>query len=124
MMMGRDTGKPGVAGGPAPHIPVLARRAIDALAPKDGGIYIDGTFGAGGHSRAILAAGDTRVIGLDRDQRALALGADMVEHAGGRLTLVETDFSEKASGNASDRQQFELRPAAYKSFSQRRTEVP
>jgi len=76
---------------------VLARQVIEALAPKDGGIYIDGTFGAGGHSRSILAAADATVIGLDRDQRALALGAGMVEQAAGRLTLVETDFSELAT---------------------------
>lgn len=94
MTVGRDSGQPAVAGGLAPHIPVLARQAIDYLHPTDGGIYIDGTFGAGGHTRAILAAAATRVIGLDRDQTAIALGASLVDQSGGRLTLVEANFSE------------------------------
>src|SRR5947209_6464954 len=57
-----------VAGGPARHVPVLARPALEFLNIRDGGVYIDGTFGAGGYSRAILAAANTEVIGLDRDQ--------------------------------------------------------
>jgi 16S rRNA (cytosine1402-N4)-methyltransferase len=82
-----------VAGGSAPHIPVLDRPALEYLNVRDGGIYIDGTFGAGGYSRAILAAADCRVIGIDRDPDALALGADLVAQVNGRLTLVEHRFS-------------------------------
>jgi 16S rRNA (cytosine1402-N4)-methyltransferase len=82
-----------VAGGPALHIPVLGAPALQYLDVHDGGVYIDGTFGAGGYSRAILAAADCRVIGIDRDQTAIALGADLVEQAQGRLTLVEDRFS-------------------------------
>jgi 16S rRNA (cytosine1402-N4)-methyltransferase len=82
-----------VAGGPALHIPVLGRPAVDFLNIRDGGIYIDGTFGAGGYTRAMLAAAKCKVIGIDRDQSAIALGADMVEQAGGRLSLVEDCFS-------------------------------
>jgi 16S rRNA (cytosine1402-N4)-methyltransferase len=82
-----------VAGGPALHIPVLGRPAVDFLKVCDGGVYIDGTFGAGGYTRAILEAADCKVIGIDRDQRAIALGADLVEQARGRLTLVEDRFS-------------------------------
>src|SRR6187401_2642620 len=82
-----------VAGGPALHIPVLGRHAVGYLKPRDGGVYIDGTFGAGGYTRAILAAADCKVIGIDRDQTAIALGADLVEQAGGRLTLIEDRFS-------------------------------
>jgi 16S rRNA (cytosine1402-N4)-methyltransferase len=82
-----------VAGGPALHIPVLGAPALEYLNVRDGGIYIDGTFGAGGYSRAILAAADCKVIGIDRDRTAIALGADLVEQAGGRLTLVEDRFS-------------------------------
>jgi 16S rRNA (cytosine1402-N4)-methyltransferase len=55
-----------------PHIPVLAREAVDALHPHDGGIYVDATFGAGGYSRMILATSGTRVIGIDRDRTAVA----------------------------------------------------
>lgn len=94
MTGGRDSGKPAVAGGSALHIPVLARQVIAQLDPKDGGIYIDATFGAGGHSRAILEAAATNVIGIDRDQTAVALGAGLVESAAGRLTLVEAKFSQ------------------------------
>lgn len=82
-----------VAGGLALHIPVLGRSVVELLQPRDGGIYIDGTFGAGGYTRAILAAAHSTVLGIDRDQTAIALGADLVEQAKGRLTLVEDRFS-------------------------------
>jgi len=82
-----------VAGGPALHIPVLAARAVEFLEVRAGGIYIDATFGAGGYTRAIFAAAGCRVIGIDRDQRAIALGAALVEAARGRLTLIEDRFS-------------------------------
>ena len=79
---------------PAPrHIPVLGREALAWLAPRDGGLYVDATFGAGGYSRAILAAADTRVIAIDRDRTAIAGGFDLVEQSGGRLELVEGRFS-------------------------------
>ena len=86
-------GSRAVAGGPAPHIPVLGRPALDLLNIRDGGIYIDGTFGAGGYSRAMLAAADCRVIAIDRDPQAIASGQTLVDTAGGRLTLVEDCFS-------------------------------
>jgi 16S rRNA (cytosine1402-N4)-methyltransferase len=72
---------------------VLARPAIDFLNLRAGGIYIDGTFGAGGYTRAILARADCMVIAIDRDRTAVALGADLVEAAQGRLTLTEDRFS-------------------------------
>jgi len=93
MTMGRDSGQPAVAGGPAPHIPVLAPQVVDLLAVRDGGVYIDGTFGAGGHTRRILGAADARVIGIDRDQHAVARGADLVGASAGRLTLVQERFA-------------------------------
>jgi 16S rRNA (cytosine1402-N4)-methyltransferase len=93
-MMDRDSGKPAVAGGPARHIPVLGRQAVEFLAVRNGGVYIDGTFGAGGFSRLILVNGDARVIGVDRDQTAIAVGADLVEQSAGRLLLVQARFSE------------------------------
>jgi 16S rRNA (cytosine1402-N4)-methyltransferase len=82
-----------VAGGPARHIPVLVRRAVEWLAVRDGGLYVDATFGAGGFSRAILATPGARVIGIDRDRNAVALGAGLVSEAQGRLDLVEDQFS-------------------------------
>jgi 16S rRNA (cytosine1402-N4)-methyltransferase len=82
-----------LAHGPARHIPVLVRRVVEYLAPGDGGIYIDGTFGAGGHAAAILAAANARVIGIDRDPAAIADGRALAEAAGGRLALVEGEFA-------------------------------
>ena len=96
MTRGRGTGLSGVAGGPAPHIPVLASRVVEYLAPREGGLYVDGTFGAGGHARLILAAADCRLIGIDRDQSAIALGFDLVEAAAGRLVLMQDRFSQIA----------------------------
>jgi 16S rRNA (cytosine1402-N4)-methyltransferase len=77
----------------APHIPVLRDQVIAHLSPRAGETFIDGTFGAGGYTRAILDAADAEVIGVDRDQTAIALGADLVEQSGGRLTLTEDRFS-------------------------------
>jgi 16S rRNA (cytosine1402-N4)-methyltransferase len=96
MMTGSDSravagGKP-VAGSFARHIPVLARRVVE-LGVHDGGLYIDATFGAGGYTRLILETPGTRVIGVDRDQTAIAQGAALVETARGRLELVEDRFS-------------------------------
>jgi 16S rRNA (cytosine1402-N4)-methyltransferase len=93
MTAGSDGGRSAVAGGLARHIPVLAPQAVAALDVRDGGVYIDGTFGAGGYTRLILAAANCRVVGIDRDQSAVARGADLVERAGGRLTLIEERFS-------------------------------
>jgi 16S rRNA (cytosine1402-N4)-methyltransferase len=82
-----------VAGGPALHIPVLGRPALEFLNLRDGGVYIDATFGAGGYSRAMLAAADCKVIGIDRDAGALVLGLPLAQAALGRLTLVEDRFA-------------------------------
>jgi 16S rRNA (cytosine1402-N4)-methyltransferase len=78
------------------HIPVLGRQAIEMLSPRDGGTYVDATFGAGGYSRVILDVAGTRVIGIDRDRSAIADGFDLVDQSGGRLTLVEDRFSHLA----------------------------
>jgi 16S rRNA (cytosine1402-N4)-methyltransferase len=96
MMAGSGSGSAAVAGGLARHVPVLGGPAVEFLAPRAGGVYVDATFGAGGLSRALLAVADTRVIGIDRDQTAIAAGAGLVEAAGGRLTLVEDRFSNLA----------------------------
>jgi 16S rRNA (cytosine1402-N4)-methyltransferase len=79
------------------HVPVLGREAVALLKPRDGGIYVDATFGAGGYSRAILDTAGTRVIGIDRDRTAIAGGFDLVDRSGGRLTLVEDRFSNLAA---------------------------
>ena len=61
------------------HVPVLLREVLAQLQPREGGVYVDATFGAGGYSRAILQLGGTRVIGIDRDPTAIAGGAELVE---------------------------------------------
>jgi len=91
-MMAGSGGGNAVAGGLARHIPVLARQTFGQLSPH-AGVYIDGTFGAGGHTRAILEVAGTQVIGIDRDRDAIAGGFALVESAAGRLTLVEDRFS-------------------------------
>ena len=78
------------------HIPVLGHEAVALLKPRDGGIYVDATFGAGGYSRAILSSVGTRVIGIDRDRSVISAGFDLVDQSGGRLTLVEDRFSHLA----------------------------
>src|SRR3979411_1325372 len=75
------------------HISVLGREAVEMLKPRDGGIYVDATFGAGGYSRAILDTAGTRVIGIDRDRSAISGGFDLVDRSEGRLPLVEDRFS-------------------------------
>lgn len=92
------TGQPPTpAGSAAPHAPVLLREVVAALAPRDGGIYVDGTFGAGGYSRAILGAADTGVIAIDRDPSAVAAGTHLAESAPGRVTIVEGRFGDMAA---------------------------
>jgi 16S rRNA (cytosine1402-N4)-methyltransferase len=81
------------AGGPAPHIPVLLQECLQALNLRVGGVYLDGTFGAGGYSRALLAAG-VEVIGIDRDPRAIEAGAALAAQSSGRLKLVQGRFGD------------------------------
>jgi 16S rRNA (cytosine1402-N4)-methyltransferase len=78
------------------HIPVLGRQAVEMLNPRDGGVYVDATFGAGGYSARILDTAGTRVIGVDRDRSAISGGFDLVDRSAGRLTLVEDRFSNLA----------------------------
>jgi 16S rRNA (cytosine1402-N4)-methyltransferase len=92
MMTSSDSGH-AVAGGLARHIPVLIRPAVELLDVRSGGVYVDATFGAGGYTREILAAANCSVVALDRDQSAIARGADLVQAAQGRLVLVEDTFS-------------------------------
>jgi 16S rRNA (cytosine1402-N4)-methyltransferase len=76
------------------HLPVMLKEVLAMLAPKDGEHYVDGTFGGGGYTRAILEAADCRVLGIDRDPDAIARGQELVSRFGGRLTLVHGEFSQ------------------------------
>jgi 16S rRNA (cytosine1402-N4)-methyltransferase len=93
MMGGSDSGNPAVAGGLARHIPVLVRPVVEYLGLRDGGTYVDATFGAGGYTRAILAAANVSVVAIDRDAGAIARGEGLAQEAQGRLTLVQDRFS-------------------------------
>jgi 16S rRNA (cytosine1402-N4)-methyltransferase len=76
----------------APHVPVLVNDVIAALQLHGGETAVDGTFGAGGYTRAMLSAGAGRVIGFDRDPDAIREGASLVPDP--RLTLVNENFSQ------------------------------
>jgi 16S rRNA (cytosine1402-N4)-methyltransferase len=75
------------------HVPVMLAEVLEMLGPRDGAQYVDGTFGGGGYASAILEAADCRVLGIDRDPQAIARGQALVERFGGRLTLVQGEFS-------------------------------
>jgi 16S rRNA (cytosine1402-N4)-methyltransferase len=75
-----------------PHVPVLLDEVIAALAIAEGETHVDGTFGAGGYTRAMLSEG-ARVFAFDRDPDAIAQGEQLAALSGGRLTLVPERFS-------------------------------
>jgi 16S rRNA (cytosine1402-N4)-methyltransferase len=76
----------------APHLPVLLDEVVAGLAVVPGETHVDGTFGAGGYTRAMLGAGAGRVIGFDRDPDAIASGPSLVPDP--RLTLINERFSQ------------------------------
>ena len=81
----------------AAHLPVMAKEVISGLNIRDGGIYVDGTFGRGGYTQAILEAAATRVFGIDRDPAAITFGAELSSKYDGRLTVLEGCFGDMAS---------------------------
>jgi len=81
------------------HIPVMLQEVLAGLAPRDGGLYVDGTFGGGGYARAILSAADCEMRGIDRDPDAVARGkqlvADLAAHEGRqRLDILQGPFGD------------------------------
>lgn len=76
------------------HVPVMLREVLDLLAPRDGGIYLDATFGGGGYAAAILGAADCTVFAIDRDPDAIARGAALAVRHPGRLHLIEGRFGD------------------------------
>ncbi|MEE8272296.1 MAG: 16S rRNA (cytosine(1402)-N(4))-methyltransferase RsmH [Alphaproteobacteria bacterium] len=80
---------PGPAGS---HVPVLLAEMVDAIAPGDGEIIVDGTFGRGGYATAFLAAADCRVIGIDCDPAAVVAGEALAAGSGGRFAMLHGRF--------------------------------
>ncbi|WDI30386.1 16S rRNA (cytosine(1402)-N(4))-methyltransferase RsmH [Hyphococcus flavus] len=78
----------------AVHTPVMLKEVLAALAPKEGGVYVDATFGAGGYSRAILNAADCTVYGFDRDPTAIERAKEWATQFAGRLFLINRPFAE------------------------------
>jgi 16S rRNA (cytosine1402-N4)-methyltransferase len=74
------------------HIPVMTAEVLQYLRPEQGGLFVDCTIGLGGHSRALLEAGASRIIGLDRDLDALARARETLAPWGDRVELVHADY--------------------------------
>lgn len=89
------------AGGPpaggAGHVPVMLDEILANLAPRDGGRYLDGTFGGGGYSRAILSSARCAVWAIDRDPEAIGRGAGLAARFDGRLHLLHGRFGDMAA---------------------------
>ncbi len=78
----------------SPHVSVLLDEVLTGLAPRDGGIYVDGTFGAGGYSLAVLGRAACTVYGIDRDPNAAAAGRALAQAQAGRLHLLEGRYGD------------------------------
>ena len=81
----------------APHKPVMLAEMLSALAPRDGACYVDGTFGAGGYSRAILEFADCSVCAIDRDETAVARGRALEQAYPDRFTILCGRFGDMVS---------------------------
>jgi len=79
---------------PESHSPVLLSEVIAAVAPRDGAVYLDGTFGAGGYSAALLDSARCAVVAIDRDPAAVRRGDALAQRYPGRLNVIEGRFSE------------------------------
>ena len=79
-----------------PHISVLYQEVLDTLNPIPGGRYVDGTVGAGGHSRGILESSspDGKLLGFDRDPQALVLAGNLLAEFGDRVELIQATYSD------------------------------
>ncbi len=79
------------------HRPVLLNEMLAALSPRAGAVYVDGTFGAGGYSQALLEAADCVLWAIDRDPDAVRRGQDLAKHHPGRFTMIEGRFGDMES---------------------------
>jgi 16S rRNA (cytosine1402-N4)-methyltransferase len=76
------------------HVPVLLQEVVATLAPTDGGVYLDGTFGGGGYSQALLESAQCTVWAIDRDPEAIRRGAEIAARFPGRLHLLQGEFGD------------------------------
>ena len=76
----------------AAHEPVMTAEVLDYLAPQHGGVFVDCTVGLGGHVRALLVGGASRVLGLDRDRESLSVARTNLSPWADRVELVHSDF--------------------------------
>jgi 16S rRNA (cytosine1402-N4)-methyltransferase len=89
-MMPKPLGTP-----PSPrHVPVLLQEVLEALEPRSGGVIVDGTFGAGGYTRALLEAADCQVLAIDQDPDVIVAANHMRQNFGNRLIVQQGKFSE------------------------------
>ena len=88
------------------HVPVMTAEVLQMLRPERGGLFVDCTVGLGGHARALLEAGATRLIGLDRDRDALDLARETLAPWSDRVELVHADY--RSLGDVLDRRQVRL----------------
>ena len=88
------------------HVPVMTAEVLQMLRPERGGLFVDCTVGLGGHARALLEAGATRLIGLDRDRDALELARETLAPWSDRVELVHADY--RSLGDVLDRRQVRL----------------
>lgn len=79
------------------HIPVLLQEIVDAIAPVEGDIVVDGTFGGGGYTKAILDAAKCRVLAIDRDPDAIERGKGLSKQVDNRLTMLEGCYGDMAA---------------------------
>ena len=91
------TPSPTLPSADAPHIPVLLTEVCHAMAPHDGGVYVDGTFGAGGYTQAVLQAATCTVLAIDRDPTAFEHAASLQAQYGDRLVCLEGCFGDMAT---------------------------
>jgi 16S rRNA (cytosine1402-N4)-methyltransferase len=76
------------------HVPVMRAEVLEALAPRRGGLFVDCTLGLGGHAAAVLEAGATRLIGIDRDEQALAIARERLAPWTAQVEVVHADYRE------------------------------
>lgn len=88
------------------HLAVMLDEVIETIAPRDGAIYIDGTFGGGGYARALLDAAQCRVLAIDLDPDAIERGREMARRYDGRLMLFHGPFSEMEAALAEVGEQY------------------